>query len=153
MRTKDKRIWWAIAGAIGYCIPAAIFLATSDQFSAFYLLYIGNFIFLALVCTAIISHNRARKRPESLRSLFRFGSGITMAGAGLCCIAVTILLLSGAGSNGLLNAPAQMVPNVKRSLIGSAYFSAGIINITLGMFASLLIGASLRSSVKSGIDQ
>ncbi len=135
---------YGIAGALAYCIPAGIYLQGNDRYSGLFLLYVGNFLFFALVSSAILLHNKKTANLESLGSLVSFGARITVITIIVSCLGAALFFLIRGRSVMLLQSPPVMGADPDKSLRYAVFFDASAINFFLGLFASLMISASIK---------
>lgn len=142
---------FAFLAAFIYCIPVYFFIRMADYTQA-WLLYVGNFLFMAVIVAFLFYFSRLKN--ENLRTLSLIVSGqkavvLGMAIAGIISFILLIVLIPGLFGKGtpgrvLSEAPVNILQGKTNGLISMVLIDSTIGNFVTGAFMSLILPASLR---------
>jgi hypothetical protein len=152
-----KQIHWkhyliyAMAAAIVYCIPVALYLIRAT-FTQAWLLYLGNFLFLIVVIVFLFSFNRQRGQNASTVSMLVAGHITVVMGIIVACILGFILLVifvpgyldAGTTEKVLSNAPANTIKDKTEGLSFMLFANALIGNVSAGSAACIIFPFTLK---------
>lgn len=150
MTLRAFYIRYSLWAAILYALSVAIFLLFHN-YANFWILYIGNMLFGAVVYTGVLRANHRIHDSGSLKSLFMTGIKLTFY-ALLIATAISLVLL---GINALLDnfsaqdSPAQSGSDTQTDVILTllAHTLAG--NAFMGVLASVLTSAVAKRNQKT----
>lgn len=157
-----KKIHWkqylpyASVAAIVYCIPVIVFLRNAS-YTQSWLLYLGNFLFLAVIVTFLFSFNRKRHQNASTVSMLAAGHITTVMSiliSVLICLVLIFLLVPGLFQPGMAdkamtNAPANIIKGNTNGLVFEVIANAIVGNIAAGSFASIVFSFTLKGDQTS----
>jgi len=145
---------YAAAAAIVYCIAAGVYMKRMS-FEASWILYIGNFLFAAVIGIFIAWFYKKHESSIDTVTLISIGAKTAVAGIVMACILSFVLLLilvpdvfkAGSGSYLYLrHSPAQF--EGKNQGFGSIlFFNAMLGNAGASFFISLLIPFSVMKNL------
>jgi hypothetical protein len=154
-----QTIIFAVAAAIAYCIPIYYYIRRSD-YTASWLLYLGNFLFMTVMAIFIIYRSRINPPNKGILSLVISGQKEVFLAMGLALVFSFILLVllvpglfgSGMPGKSLANRPANSIPTRTNGLEFAVMVNSIIGNFVTGAFVSILLPPSLligRSSKRN----
>jgi hypothetical protein len=131
---------FSILGIVAFSVPVVVFLY-NPQFSHLWLLYIGNFLLMAVVFTAVMVYNK-RSSKKALSSLLQAGLRITFTTVVFSLLMAEGMWLLDKHPN-LLHAPANTVIFNSNNLFPILFMDSTLVNIFAGAFAALLASVTL----------
>jgi hypothetical protein len=144
---KTFYISGALAGAVGFCIPLADFIA-DPEFPNLWILYLGNFILMAVVQVSVQIFQRKKEAMEGLWAIFGSGLRITLYSILLSAGFAAILLLLHRHIS-LLQAPANMMSGNASSLLPILFMNIVLVNFFVGAFSSFIAAVTTKSQQES----
>jgi formate/nitrite transporter FocA (FNT family) len=142
---------FAILAAIIYCLPVYFFIRKADYTQA-WLLYVGNFLFMAVIVAFLFYFSRLKNDNPGTLSLIVSGQKEVVLGmviAGVISGILLIILIPGLFGKGiparvLSEAPANLLQGKTKGLSSMVLIDSTIGNFVTGAFMSLILPASLR---------
>lgn len=143
-------LFGAIA-AVVFCVPVFFFIQLA-QYAGAWLLYLGSFLFMAVVAYNIIRESKKRGGNESTVALVFASHVVTIAGIIISCL-VSFLLLSimvpgylgkGMADKLLTGEPAHSLKDKTDGLSIDVFMAATIINFSVGSFVSIIFPFYLK---------
>lgn len=146
-------IKWGLISAIAFCIPMIIFVK-SDDYTATWLLYLGNVLFLISIAMCMLAFNKDQRENASTQTMMAAGHMTTIFGIVISCIVAAVALAifipdlfsSGVSDKALGDAPSQTGTGKTHGLILFVFMNATIGNFCGGSFSSILIPYSARKN-------
>ncbi len=132
-----------ILGAVVYSIPVLIFFLGPVKFSGLWLLYLGNFVFSALMLFVIILYNKKNNYQASFFSMLTAGIRISAITIIVSCLSAIILLIVDKHIH-LRQAPANVNVDQTGGLRGMVLMSASFINFFMGLFSSFIVAMTAK---------
>jgi flagellar biosynthesis protein FlhB len=134
---------YSFFAAILFCIPLLNFVKT-EKYSASWELYLGNFLFAAMIAFFIFFHFKKERYMGKPIRMITAGLITTVTGMIISCF-FSVLLVWGIAPSifhhgpWLSGAPAQLQMSRSNGFFISIFFSASIGNISTGSFISALL--------------
>lgn len=145
-----KKVNWrstlisASVAAMLFCVPAGIYIYKAS-YPASWLLYLGGFLFFAVISIHTLIDNKKRGGNESTVAMI-FASHVTTISGILiaCCICFILLIIMvpgylspGITEKVLTDEPANMVSDKTDGLSFEIFMAAIIFNLSMGSFAGI----------------
>lgn len=150
-------ILFSIAAAIAYCIPVYSYIQQMS-YEESYVLYVGNFLFAAVIGVFIAWFYKKHQRDISTIRLVVIGGKAAMAGVVVACILVTLMLFvlvphifGGTPPDDLtLKASPGQFSGKNLGFGKILYLNAVLGNMGASFFISLLIPFSVMKNIYPG---
>ena len=147
---KATLLFGAIA-AVAFCVPVFFFIQRA-QYAGAWLLYLGSFLFMAVVAYHILRDSKKRGDNESTVALVFASHMVTIAGIIIACFLSFILLSSmvpgylgkGMADKLLKGEPAHSLKDKTDGLSIDVFMAATIINFSVGSFVSIIFPFYLK---------
>jgi hypothetical protein len=142
-----------LIAAILFCIPAFIYIR-SAYYEQSWLLYIGSFLFMAVMWVHTIRDSQKRDNNESTVALVFASHMATIVGIIFSCI-ICFLMLSlflpgyfdkGPSDKVLADAPANVIHDKTGGLSFNVFMAATIINFSVGSFTGIILPFYLKKN-------
>ncbi len=150
-------IFFSIAAAVAYCIPVFSYIQQMS-YEESYILYVGNFLFAAVIGFFIAWFYKKHQRNINTIRLVVIGGKAAMAGVVVACILVTLMLVvlvphifsaSPSADLSLKASPGQFAG--KNLGFGKILFLNAVLgNMGASFFISLLIPFSVMKNIYPG---
>jgi hypothetical protein len=143
---------YSFAAALLYSLPVIIFLKDADYREA-WLLYLGNFLFLAMIVFFIFRFNSRRDQNAGTMVMLTATSITTVLGTVMAVLIDLLLLLifvpgilqAGTPDKILMEAPGNTVTDKTEGLVFMLLANAIIGNVSIGLFVSIIFPFTLKS--------
>jgi hypothetical protein len=144
-------VFFAAAAAIAYCIPIYFYIRRSD-YTASWMLYLGNFLFMAVIGVFLFYYSGLNIPKGSTLSLVATGQKEVFLAMGFAVFLSFVLLiilvprLFGTGVPGkiMANKPANTIQTRTNGLEFTVMTNSIIGNFVTGAFISVLLPPSLN---------
>ena len=145
-----QSVIFAVAAAIAYCTPVYFYIRQSD-YTASWMLYLGNFLFMTVISIFIFYYSRLNIPNKGIVSLIIAGQKEVFLSIGIGFVISFILLvilvprLFGGGMPGkiMANKPANTIQTRTNGLEFIVLVNSIIGNFVTGAFVSILLPPSL----------
>jgi hypothetical protein len=145
----------AVIAALLFCIPVFIYIK-SASYESTWLLYMGSFLFLIVMCVHVLMDSKKRGNSESTVTLVFASHVATVAGVliatALCFILLSVMvpgyLGSGPASKQLVDEPANLVKDKTDGLSFSVFMAATVINFSVGSFVGIIFPFAAKLNQK-----
>ena len=136
----------AIIAAISFCIPVYFYIQYAS-YRGSWLLYLGSFLFLAVMFTNNLIENKKRGENESTVALMFISFVTTVTAIILCCLICFLLLVifvpgylsSGAADKVLTDVPVNTISDKTGGMSFDIFMTATIVNFSVGSFAGIIL--------------
>jgi hypothetical protein len=132
--------------AVLFCIPACFYIRFGN-YSGSWLLYLGSFLFFAVIWIHTLLENKKRGENESTIALVFSSHVTTVAGIIMSCLFCFVMLVilvpgylgPGMADKVLTNEPASMIIDKTRGLSFEVFMAATVINFSVGSFTAIIL--------------
>jgi NAD/NADP transhydrogenase beta subunit len=147
-----KKINWrttirtAVFAALLFCIPVFVYIQYGN-YTGSWLLYLGSFLFMAVLWMHTLAENKRRRANESTIALVFASHVTTVLGILISCAISFILLVilvpgylgPGVAEKTLTGEPPQLVVDKTDGLSFEVFMAAIVMNFSVGSFTSIIL--------------
>lgn len=142
----------ALIGAIVFSIPVGFFILYGS-YTGSWLLYLGSFLFFAVMWIHNMYENKKRAKIEKTTTLVFIAHLTAILGIAISCLLSFILLvifvpgfLTASPEKVLINEPVQMLGGRTQGLSFEIFIAATFINFSVGSFAGIIVPFYVKKS-------